>query len=100
MVIVEKAFKWSLVGIVGLMVLSGAGSAVVAGAVGLMSDPTVVVIVLVAFMGLFALLGVPAVALGLWLWRWWRLSTIQLRNAAAFVAPDEHGRLPVPASLL
>lgn len=100
MVIVEKGLKWSLVGIVGLMVLSGVGSAVMAGAVGLMSDPTVVVIVLGAFVGLLFLLGVPALALGLWLWRWWRLSNIQLRNAAAFVAPDEHGRLPVPASLL
>ena len=100
MVIVEKAVKWSLVGIVGLMVLSGAGSAVVAGAVGLMGDPTVIVIVLGAFVALLSLLGVPALACGLWLWRWWRLSNIQLRNAAAFVAPDEHGRLPVPASLL
>lgn len=100
MVLIEKSLKWSLISIVGLMVLSGAGSAVVAGAVGLMGDPTVIVIVVVAFVGLLFLLGVPAVALGLWLWRWWRLSNIQLRNAAAFVAPDEHGRLPVPASLL
>lgn len=100
MALAETFFKWALGIVVALMVLSGVGSALFAGAMGLMGDPTVIVIVLVAFMGFALLLGVPMLGLALWGWRWWRMTAIQEKQAAEFVAPDANGRLPVPASLL
>ena len=100
MVIIEKGIKWTLIGVVGLMVLSSVGSAAVAGAMGLLADPVFMVVVIVGFLVFAGALAVPAVAAGLWLYRWWRLSGIEIRRASQFVAPDEAGRLPVPASLL
>lgn len=100
MVIIEKGLKWSLVAVVGLMVLSSVGSAAVAGAMGLLSTPAVMVGILVVFTGLAGLVGLPVVAGGLWLYRKWQLSGIEIRRAAQFIAPDDAGRLPVPASLL
>ncbi len=100
MAIFEKGIKWALLGIVGLMIVGGGASAATAGAIGLMSDPVVIMVVVVAFAGLLLVLIVPGIVAGLWLWRWWRLTAITERRAAEFIAPDEHGRLPVPASLL
>lgn len=100
MVIIEKGIKWGLIGVVGLMVLSSIGSAAVAGFMGLVADPVVMVVVLVVFVGLVGLLGLPVAVGAMWVYRWWRLSGIEIRRASQFVAPDEAGRLPVPASLL
>ena len=44
MVIIEKGIKWTLIGVVGLMVLSSVGSAAVAGAMGLLADPVFMVV--------------------------------------------------------
>lgn len=92
--------KWSMVTVVALMVLSSIGSAIFAGAVGLMGDPVFITIVFVGFLLFAGLICVPLVMVGLWIWRWWRMSAIQERNAKTFIAPDEHGRVPLPASLL
>ncbi|MFZ4662262.1 MAG: type IV secretory system conjugative DNA transfer family protein [Caldilineaceae bacterium] len=100
MPMIENFLKWSLLAVVALMVLSGVSSAVFAGVMGLMGDPTIILIVLVAFLGFALLLGLPVVGLALWAWRWWRMTAIQEQRAGEFVAPDAHGRLPVPASLL
>jgi hypothetical protein len=100
MALIEKGLKWSLIGVVGLMVFGTVGSTVVAGMIGLMSDPSVIVFVLVAFVGFLVLLVAPMAIGGMWLYRWWRMAAINERQAAEFIAPDEQGRLPVPASLL
>ena len=100
MTIVEKGFKWGIVGIVGAMVVVGMAGSAMAAVGGMMGNPAVIVVVVVAFAGLLVMLAVPVIVGGLWAWRWWRLSGIEIRRAAQFVAPDEAGRLPVPASLL
>lgn len=100
MVIIEKGLKWGLIGIVCLMILSSVGSAAVAGFMGLIGDPVVMAAVLVVFVGLVALVAVPVVMGAMLAYRWWQTSGIQIHRATEFVAPDEAGRLPVPASLL
>jgi hypothetical protein len=100
MALIENTLKWSMVGVVALMVLSGVGSALFAGAMNLMSDPTFILLMFAGLLFFGALLGIPLVAVGVWLYRWWRLASIQEERTKEFVAPDEHGRLPVPASLL
>jgi hypothetical protein len=100
MPIIENFLKWALIIVVALMVLSGVGSAVFAGAVGLMSDPTFILIVFVGFLFFALLIVVPVALIGAWAWRWWQRSRIDADRRAEFIAPDEHGRLPVPASLL
>lgn len=100
MVLIEKGLKWSLAGVILLAILGSGASALVAGAIGLMSDPVVIVVVVVAFAGLSLMVVVPGIVAALWVYRWWRVTAISDRQAAEFVTPDEHGRLPVPASLL
>lgn len=100
MALVERGFKWAIGGIVGLMFISAAGSAAVAGAASVVNDPVVIAVLLGAFLCFMGLLAVPMIAAGLYLWRWWRMTAISEQQAAEFIAPDEHGRLPVPASLL
>ena len=100
MVLIEKSLKWSAIGLVGLMVAGSVASAVFAGLLGLLADPLVLVLGFVGFVGFAALLALPALGLGIWLWRSARMSAIELKRADQFIAPDEHGRLPVPTSLL
>lgn len=100
MVIVEKLFGWLLLGIVGAMVVVGGAGAALAGLSGLMASPGVVLVVLVVFAAGVLLLGLPVAVGAMWAWRWWRMTAISERRSAEFVAPDEAGRLPVPASLL
>lgn len=100
MTLIENTLKWSMVGVVVLMVLSGVGSALFAGAMNLMSDPTFILLMFVGLLFFGALLGLPLIAVGVWLYRWWRASAIQEERTKEFIAPDEQGRLPVPASLL
>ena len=100
MVLMESFFKWSLIGIVVAMVIVGGAGAVLSGLAGMMAAPGLILVVLVVFIGCALLLALPVVGLGLWTWRWWRMTAISERRAAEFVAPDEAGRLPVPASLL
>ena len=100
MVIVEKLFGWLLLGIVGAMVVVGGAGAALAGLSGLMASPGVVLVVLVVFAAGVLLLGLPVALGAMWAWRWWRMTAISERQASEFVAPDQAGRLPVPASLL
>lgn len=100
MVIVEKGIKWALILVVGAMVVVVVAGSAAAAVAGVMSNPAVIVAVVVAFAGLVLVVVVPGLVGGLWLWRWWRMAAISERQAAEFVAPDEAGRLPVPASLL
>lgn len=100
MIIVEKGLKWALLGIVGAMVVVGVAGSAAAAAAGMMANPVVIVVVVVAFAGLVLVLVVPGIVGGLWLLRWWRMTAITQRRASEFIAPDEAGRLPVPASLL
>ena len=100
MAIVERGFKWALIGIVGAMVIVGMAGSALAAIGGMMGNPAIILVVLVVFAGCVIVLIVPGIVGGLWLWRWWRLSAISDRRAAEFIAPDEAGRLPVPASLL
>lgn len=100
MTLIENGLKWSLFGVIVLAILGSGASALVAGAIGLMGDPVVIAVVVVAFVGLCLFLFVPVVVGGLWVYRWWRLSAIRERQQSEFIAPDEAGRLPVPASLL
>lgn len=98
--LIEGFLKWSMVAVVGLMLLSGIGSAVFAGAMGLMNDPVVIAVVAVGFFLFVGLICIPLVLMVAWIWRWWRMSAIRESQAREFIAPDEGGRLPLPTSLL
>lgn len=100
MALIEGTLKWSIVGVVALMLFSGVGSALLAGVMSLMSDSTFILLVFVGLLFFGALLGLPLIAAAIWLYRWWRASAIHEERAREFVAPDEQGRLPIPASLL
>lgn len=100
MAIMERFFKWSLIAIVGAMAVTAIGSALMGAMVGAMNTPEFFILLVVATLALMAV-GAAVVGVGgLWLWRWWQHSRIDVDRRAEFVAPDEHGRLPVPASLL
>jgi hypothetical protein len=100
MVLMESFFKWALIGIVGAMVVVGMAGGALSAIGGMMGNPAVILVVVVVFSGFALFLVVPGIVGGLWLLRWWRMAAITERRASEFVAPDEAGRLPVPASLL
>lgn len=100
MAIIENFLKWSLIAIVGMMAITAIGGALTGAMVGVMSTPGFFVLLVIATLILMAI-GAGVVGIGgLWLWRWWRMSAIREDQAREFIAPDEGGRLPVPASLL
>ena len=100
MALMESFFKWALIGIVGAMVVVGMAGGALSAIGGMMGNPVIILVVVVAFAGLCLVVVVPAIVGGLWVYRWWRMAAISERQAAEFVAPDAQGRLPVPASLL
>lgn len=95
-----RVIVWTFTGIILLGVLGSAGSAVMGAVFGLLSDPSAIIVILVAFAGFAVLVAVPVGVGGLWIWRWWQMSAIELRRAAQFVVPDENGLLPVAESAL
>lgn len=100
MALMESFFKWALIGIVGAMVIVGMVGGALSAIGGMMGNPVIILVVLFIFAGCAIVLVVPGIVGGLWVYRWWRMTAISERRAAEFVAPDEAGRLPVPASLL
>lgn len=100
MALMESFFKWALIGIVGAMVIVGMVGGALSAIGGMMGNPVIILVVLFIFAGCVIVLVVPGIVGGLWMYRWWRMTAIQEQRVGEFIAPDEHGRLPVPASLL
>ena len=61
MALMESFFKWALIGIVGAMVVVGMAGGALSAIGGMMGNPVIILVVVVAFAGLCLVVVVPAI---------------------------------------
>ena len=82
--------------IIGLVIATlGIGGVVVGVMAAMLKSPAGVIALAGATMLVVAMCGTLAVVVGIWLWDWVKRSTLEHAQAAEFIKPDEHGRLPL-----
>lgn len=87
--------------IVGFVVVVIVAGGVILATMSAMVETTAGALALAfATIMVLGLFGTLAVVVGIWLWDWTKRSTTEHAQAAEFIRPDEHGRLPISIAAL